>query len=343
MSIFVLGVDLGKTFCSLVGLDEAGAVVLRRTIRRSGLMKTIEKLGPKVAAMEACCGAHFVGRHCQALGIEVRLMPSLYVKPYVKTNKSDDRDAEAIAEAATRPTMRFVPLKSQEQLDLQSVHRLRDRLVGERTGLINQLRAFLFERGISVPKKKASLAQYMNEVEAGVAPDGISDLVLSVLLDMWRDWQRLDERIAEAEAIIHKACRSDERMKQLLTVPGIGPLTASALVAAIGDGSAFGKGRDLSAWLGLVPRQSSTGGRTKMLGISKRGNVYLRKLFIHGARSVLRTSPAPLRPWLEGLRDRMHVNKVVTALANRLARIAWAILSSGQPFAVKQTRGAVAA
>jgi hypothetical protein len=149
MSIFVLGVDLGKTFCSLVGLDEEGAVMLRRTIRRSGLMKTVDKLAPKVIAMEACCGAHFVGRQCQALGIEVRLMPSVYVKPYVKSNKSDDRDAEAIAEAATRPTMRFVPVKSQEQLDLQSVHRLRDRLVGERTGLINQLRAFLFERGIS--------------------------------------------------------------------------------------------------------------------------------------------------------------------------------------------------
>lgn len=343
MSIFVLGVDLGKTFCSLVGLDEAGAVVLRRTIRRSGLMKTIEKLGPKVIAMEACCGAHFVGRQCQALGIEARLMPSVYVKPYVKTNKSDDRDAEAIAEAATRPTMRFVPLKSQEQLDLQSVHRLRERLVGERTGLINQLRAFLFERGISVPTKKVSLARYMGELEAGVTPEGISDLVLSVLLDMWRDWQRLDARIAEAEAIIHKACRSDERMKQLITVPGIGPLTASALVAAIGDGSAFAKGRDLSAWLGLVPRQSSTGGRTRLLGISKRGNVYLRRLFMHGARSVLRTSPAPLQTWLEGLRGRMHVNKVVAALANRLARIAWAILNSGQPFAARQPKAAATA
>lgn len=343
MSIFVLGVDLGKTFCSLVGLDEEGAVVLRRTIRRSGLLKTIEKLEPKVAAMEACCGAHFFGRQCQALGIEVRLMPSVYVKPYVKTNKSDDRDAEAIAEAATRPTMRFVPLKSQEQLDLQSVHRLRDRLVGERTGLINQLRAFLFERGISIPKKKASLAHYMGEIEAGVAPEGISNLVRSVLLDMWRDWQRLDERIAHAEGIIAQACRNDERMKQLMTVPGIGPLTASALVAAIGDGSAFAKGRDLSAWLGLVPRQSSTGGRTRLLGISKRGNVYLRKLFMHGARSVLRTSPAPLQAWLEGLRGRMHVNKVVAALANRLARIAWAILNSGQPFAARQPRAAATA
>lgn len=183
----------------------------------------------------------------------------------------------------------------------------------------------------------------MGEIEAGVAPEGISNLVRSVLLDMWRDWQRLDERIAQSEATIAQACRNDERMKQLMTVPGIGPLTASALVAAIGDGSAFAKGRDLSAWLGLVPRQSSTGGRTRLLGLSKRGNVYLRKLFMHGARSVLRTSPAPLQAWLEGLRGRMHVNKVVAALANRLARIAWAILNSGQPFAARQPRAAATA
>lgn len=177
----------------------------------------------------------------------------------------------------------------------------------------------------------------MGKIEAGVAPAGISNLVRSVLLDMWRDWQRLNTRIVEAEAIIDKACRNDERMKRLMTAPGIGPLTASALVAAIGDGKAFEKGRDLTAWLGLVPRQSGTGGRTRLLGISKRGNVYLCKLFIHGARSILRTLPSPLRPWLEGLLACMYANKVVAALANRLARIAWAVLDSGQPFAVGRT------
>ena len=300
-------------------------------------MKTIEKLAPEVVAMEACCGAHFVGRFCEALGIEVRLMPSAYVRPYVKTNKNDDRDAEAIAEAATRPTMRFVPLKSEEQLDLQSVHRLRERLVGERTALINQLRSFLFERGISIAKRKLSLRRFMAEVDGATRPAGISALVHSLLIDMWQDWQRLDARIGETEAIIAQACQQDERMRRLTSVPGIGPLTASALVAAIGEGNAFRRGRDLSAWLGLVPRQSSTGGRTRLLGISKRGNVYLRKLFIHGARALLRAARTPLRAWLERLLERMHANKAVAAMANRLARIAWAVLSSGKAFDAGRT------
>jgi transposase len=335
MQIAVLGIDLGKNSCSLAGLDNAGRVVVRRRLRRESVIKFAASLPPCIVAMEACCGAHHLGRILRSQGHEVRLMSPEYVRPYVKAQKNDDRDAEAIAEAATRPTMRFVELKSEAQLDMQTLHRARDRLVGERTALINQLRAVLLERGLVVPQGRRKLEQHL----AAVLDEGeglpLSPRVRALVADMRAEWRELDRRIGAFDDEFAARARSDEAARRLATIPGIGVLNATALLAAIGTGEAFRRGRDLAAWLGLVPRQASTGGRAKLLGISKRGNKYLRKLLIHGARSVLRPlsrSATPLGAWLRGLLARAHVNTAVVALANKLARIAWAVLSRTRTF-----------
>jgi transposase len=256
-----------------------------------------------------------------------------YVRPYVKAQKNDDRDAEAIAEAATRPTMRFVELKSEEQLDMQTLHRARDRLVGERTALINQLRAILLERGLVAPQGRRKLEQHLAAMLGEDVP--LSPRVRALVEDMRAEWRELDRRIGGFDTEFAARARSAAAARHLATIPGIGVLNATALAAAIGTGEAFGRGRDLAAWLGLVPRQATTGGKPKLLGISKRGNKYLRKLLIHGARSALPSlsrSATPLGAWLRGLLVRAHVNTAVVALANKLARIAWAVLRRGQKF-----------
>jgi transposase len=336
MQIAVLGIDLGKNSCSIVGLDVREAVVLRRRMRREGIIKLAAKLKPCVVAIEACCGAHHLGRVLRAQGHEVRLMSPEYVRPYVKSQKNDDRDAEAIAEAATRPTMRFVELKSEEQLDMQTLHRARDRLVGERTALINQLRAVLLERGIIVAQGRRKLERQLTEM--GTQVDALSQRMRMLIQDMRTQWYELDRRIAEFDKELTEWARDDEAARRLRTIPGIGVLNATALVAAIGHGESFARGRDLAAWLGLVPRQVTTGGKPRLVGISKRGNKYLRKLLIHGARAALPTlleSPTPLGGWLRALIARMHKNAAVVALANKLARIAWAVLRHGKTFSIE--------
>jgi transposase len=339
MQIAVLGIDLGKNSCSVVGLDTSGRVVLRRRLQRDGVVKLAAGLPSCLMAMEACCGAHHLGRKLRDQGHQVRLMSPEYVRPYVKAQKNDDRDAEAIAEAATRPTMRFVELKSEEQLDMQSLHRARDRLVGERTALINQLRAFLLERGITVPQGRRKLEL---SLETLLAADQalVSPRTRLLIKDLRAEWCELDRRIqAFDEEFAHQA-RTDETARLLSTIPGIGPLNATALAAAIGRAETFERGRDLAAWLGLVPKQMTTGGKPKLLGISKRGNVYLRKMLIHGARAVLPTlskSETRLGEWLRGLLARAHVNTVIVALAAKLARIVCAVLRSGQQFEIKAT------
>src|SRR5919199_1345821 len=287
MRIAVLGIDLGKNSCSVVGLDARGRVVLRRRVSRDGIVKLAAGLPRCVVAMEACCGAHHLGRVLRSRGHQVRLMPPEYVRPYAKGQKNDDRDAEAIAEAATRPTMRFVELKSEEQLDMQSLHRARDRLVGERTALINQLRAFLLERGIVVPQGRRRLEVRLEEV---LAPEQatLSPRTRLLVEDMRAQWRELDRRILAFDDEFAARARADEAARLLMTIPGIGPLNATALAAAIGRAETFGRGRDLAAWLGLAPRQATTGGRPKLLGISKRGNGYLRKMLVHGARAAVR-------------------------------------------------------
>lgn len=337
MQIAVLGIDLGKNSCSVVGLDAGGRVVLRRRLQREGVVKLAAGLPGCVMAMEACCGAHHLGRRLRDQGHQVRLMSPEYVRAYVKAQKNDDRDAEAIAEAATRPTMRFVELKSETQLDMQSLHRARDRLVGERTALINQLRAFLLERGIVVPQGRRKLESHLETLLAG-KETLLSPRTRLLIEDQRAEWRELDRRIDAFDEEFAREARADEAARLLLTIPGIGPLNATALVAAIGRAGTFGRGRDLAAWLGLVPRQMTTGGKPKLLGISKRGNGYLRKMLIHGARAALPTlcrSETPLGGWLRGLAARAHVNTVVVALAAKLARTICAVLRTGQQFVMR--------
>jgi transposase len=335
MQIAVLGIDLGKNSCSLVGLDQNGAVVMRRRMRPGSIVGFTRSLSACIVAMEACCGAHHVGRQLVAQGHAVRLMSPEYVRPYVKAQKNDDRDAEAIAEAATRPTMRFVTLKSEAQLDLQILHRARERLVGERTALINQLRAILLERGITVPQGRRKLEQYLAALPEPEDDTSVSPRVRRLIEDMRTEWQALDQRINALDAEFTTRAREDADARRLTSIPGIGVLNATALTAAIGTGETFTRGRDFAAWVGLVPRQVTTGGKPRLLGISKRGNKYLRKLLIHGARAALpalASSGTPLGHWLRALMQRVHKNVAVVALANKLARIAWAVLRRGVAF-----------
>jgi transposase len=331
MEIAVLGIDLGKNSCSVVGLDGTGRVVMRRRMQRDSVIKFASGMAPCVVAMEACCGAHHLGRIVRDHGHQVRLMSPEYVRPYVKAQKNDDRDAEAIAEAATRPTMRFVELKSAEQLDMQSLHRVRDRLVGERTALMNQLRAVLMERDITVPQGRRKLEQHLTVILDGEELR-LSPRVRSLVEDMRAEWRALDRRIEAFDDEFAALAKTDDAARRLASIPGIGVLNATALAAAVGDAASFARGRDLAAWLGLVPRQMTTGGTPRLMGISKRGNKYLRKLLVHGARAALPSlsaSTTPLGKWLRSLLERAHKNTVIVALANKLARIVWAVLRHG--------------
>lgn len=287
MDIAVLGIDLGKNSCSVVGLDGSGKVILRRRMQRKTIVALTSKLSPCIIAMEACCGAHHLGRVLSAQGHTLRLMSPEYVRPYVKAQKNDDRDAEAIAEAATRPTMRFVALKSEEQLDMQTLHRVRDRAVGDRTSLMNQLRAVLLERGVIVPQGRAKLRLRVTELLQQSAGQ-ISSRIRLLIEDMLMRWQALDERIAIFDGEFAAEAKRDEAARRLTSIPGIGALNATALVAAVGNAQTFARGRNLAAWLGLVPRQATTGGKPRLLGITKRGSKYLRKMLIQGARAAYR-------------------------------------------------------
>ena len=268
MTVMVLGIDLGKNSCSVAGLDETGRIVLRRRLTRDGVVRLGAKLPACTMAMEACCGAHHLGRVLRAQGHEVRLMSPEYVQPYVKAQKNDERDAEAIAEAATRPTMRFVELKSAAQLDDQILHRARTRLVGQRTALINQLRAVLLERGVVVAKGRRQLELRLAEMleDEGEPPATLSARIRLLIEDMRLEWAELDRRIAVLTAEFVARARTDDAACRLATIPGFGALNATALVAAIGTGATFRSARDLAAWLGLVPRQATTGGKPRLLG-----------------------------------------------------------------------------
>ena len=338
MMISVLGVDLGKNVCSVVGLDASGAVVLRRRVKRETLIGLAAKLSPCIVAMEACCGAHHLGRVFAHHGHDVRLMSPEYVRPYIKAQKNDDRDAEGIAEAATRPTMRFVELKNQDQLDMQTLHRSRDRLVAERTALINQLRAILLERGLVAPQGKRNLERFLVALMDEQGGAGLSPRMVTLVADARAQWAELDRRITAFDTEFVRWAHENEDARRLTTIPGVGVTIASALIAAVGKGETFEHGRDLAAWLGLVPQQFTTGGKPKLLGISKRGNTYLRKLLIHGARAALphvAERNTALGRWAKGLLGRAHHNVAVVAFANKLARIAWAVLRRGETFVAR--------
>lgn len=334
MTIQTIGIDLGKTTFHVVALDRAGSVVTKKRFSRSQLVIFLAKLPPCLVGMEACCGSHLIARTLQAQGHEVRLIAAQFVKPFVKSNKNDYIDAEAIAEAVQRPTMRFVPIKTEDQLDLQALHRVRDRLIARRTGVINQLRAFLLDRGLVFRPGRAYLLSQMPQILIEVE-SVLSPRMFRILRFLWNEWKILESEIQELRDEIDALAKQDSSCKRLLDVPGVGTLVATALVAAIGNGSAFAKGREFAAWLGLVPKQYSTGGKARLSGISKRGNSYLRRLFIHGARSVFLHADREkhsLGPWLRQLESRTHPNIVVVALANKLARISWAVLARGETF-----------
>jgi transposase len=328
MTIVTLGLDLGKNWIHMVGLDGDGRIVLRRRVRRDRLLAQTANMPGCLIGMEACCGAHHLGRALEAQGHRACLMPPQYVRPFVKSNKNDYRDAEANAEAVQRPTMRFVPLKREAQLDVQTIHRVRQRLVGRRTALVNQLRAILLERGITVPQRRRVLETRLPAILADEQA-GLSPRIRHLIEDMRAEWRGLDTRIIAFDAELTAMARQDDACRRLCEIPGIGALNATALVAAVGNGAVFDRGRDMAAWLGLVPREYSTGGKQHLLGISKRGNKYLRTLLIHGARAALPHLAARddvLGSWLRTLLARVHRNVAVVALANKLARIAWAVL-----------------
>jgi transposase len=334
MLIKTVGIDLGKSVCHLVGQDARGRVVLRRRLSRPGLVRLMANLDPCLVGMEGCCGAHHLARQLGAQGHTVRLMSAAYVRPYVKSQKNDTADAEACAEAVQRPGMRFVPVKTPEQLDLQAVHRVRTRLVTARTRLVNQIRAFLLERGLTVRQGLAALRRAL-PVILDDAENGLGPAIRALLRELACELRALEERIAAVTSELDRVAKDDPACQRLTTIPGLGPITATALVAAIGDGRAFKKPRDLAAWLGLVPRQHTTGGRPRLLGISKHGNGYLRRLLVEGARALQRVAQRRqdrFTPWLARLAVRAHPNIVAVALAARLARIAHAVLTRAEPY-----------
>src|SRR5712671_2691691 len=338
-TIATMGINIGKNSFHVVGLDRRGAIVLRQKWSRGQIETRLANMPPCLIGMEACVGAHHLSRKLQAHGHDARLMPAKYVRAYSKGQKNDFRDAEAIAEAVQRPTMKFVATKTADQLDLQALHRVRERLVRQRTGIINQIRAFLLERGIAVRQGLRFLRTELPGILAKRS-DVLSPRMMSIIEDLAGDWRRLEERIEGLSANITSLVEKDPACERLMTVPGIGPIISSDMVAAIGNGEVFSKGRDFAAWLGLVPRQISTGDRTILGKISKRGNRYLRVLFVQAAWVVLIRPKSwerhGLKPWLERARKRLHHNVLAIALANKLARIAWSVLARGRNFEARR-------
>ena len=334
MSIASVGIDIGKLTFHLVALDDHGKVVVKKKFSRKQLLAYTAKLSTALIGTEACSGAHFLGAALRDQGHDVRLIPAQFVKPFLKSNKNDFLDAEAIAEAVTRENMRFVAIKTDDQLDLQALHRVRDRLVQRRTAVINQIRGFLLERGITFAQGPANLRRGMPSLLED-AEQNLTPRMRHLLAHLWEEWKQLESDVARISDEIDTIAEHDPACQRLRQIPGVGPLVSTATVVAIGNGAAFRKGREFAAWLGLIPRQHSTGGKARLLGISKRGSVYLRRMFIHGARAVLlivKYDTGRLGQWARQLALRAPRNKVIVAVANKLARIAWAVLSSGNEY-----------
>ena len=330
MNVTTIGIDLAKNLFQVHGVDNHGKKLFNRQLRRDQMLTFFVKLQPCLIGMEACSGAHYWARKLQAQGHTVRLMPAQFVKPYVKTNKNDAADAEAICEAVRRPTMRFVPIKDPEQQAVLSVHRARQAMVKARTAQANQIRGLLAEFGIvlpqgikQIPKRVPALLEQAHDELPGALP--------ALVLGLLEHLKHLDRLVQELENQIKLWHRQSELSRRLEKVPGIGPLTASALLASVADARQFKNARQMAAWLGLVPAQHSSGGKSQLLGISKRGDPYLRTLLVHGARAVIRQATALSRQrpddWLQRLLARRNKNVATVALANRNARIVWALLA----------------
>lgn len=336
MEISVLGIDLAKTVFQLHGVNRSGKVVLRKKLSRGQLLEFVANLPRCLIGMEACGGANYWAREFRKFGHDVKLIAPQFVKPYVKSNKNDVADAEAICEAVSRPNMRFVPIKQVEQQDIQSLHRVRERLVKTRTALSNETRGLLQEYGIILPKQVSQLRMKLPLIIES-ADNQLTTMGRDLLRNLLEELQRIDYLVSEYDKKIKAIHDAHPVCKRLSKIPGVGPITATALIASVSDPGAFRNGRELAAWLGLVPRQSSSGGKEKLLGISKRGDVYIRKLLIHGARSALY--------WIEGKEDRRSIwvkkiiekrgmNRAAVALANKNARTIWVLMARGEEYRV---------
>jgi transposase len=323
----MIGVDLAKNIMQLHAVDARGRVVFRKRLARNKLLDFLAGIPACIVAMEACSGAHYWGREIALRGHCVRLVSPQYVKPFVKTNKNDARDAEAICEAASRPSMRFVPLKTAEQLDLQAMHRIRSGCIKRRTALGNEIRGHLAEYGLVLPTGLAKLRAglpHLLETEAGLtlqARDCLSDLFAELIA--------LDERVAKYDRRLLEFAKNDEDCRRLMTIPGIGVITATIIRAVAGDGRQFANGRHFAAWLGLVPRQHSSGGRERLGRISKRGDRYVRTQLVQGAHNIVRRAADD---WLAGVRERRGYNRACVAQANKTARVAWAVLTKKEAY-----------
>ena len=332
--ITTIGVDLAKNVIQVHGVDQWGKAVLKKQLARRRFVEFFANLAPCMVGMEACGSSHHWARQLEKLGHQVRLMAPQFVKPYVKTNKNDAADAEAICEAVSRPSMRFVPIKSGEQQAVLALHRARAGFVKARTAQANQIRGLLGEYGLIIPQGIRHITKRL----PAILEDGENELpgvFRALLLRLGEHFKALDRQVAELEVQIQAWHRENEASRRLAKVPGIGPLTASALVATVGDAKGFHNARQLAAWLGLVPRQHSSGGKALLLGISKRGDSYLRTLLIHGARSVVRVAERKAGDsptWLTHLIARRHKNVAAVALANKNARIVWALLAHDRDY-----------
>lgn len=334
MTMVTVGLDIAKQVFQVHGVDRSGKVVMRKRLRRAEVARFFAEIEPCLIGLEASGGAHYWCRVLSRLGHTARLIAPQFVKPYVKSQKNDANDAEAICEAVSRPSMRFVPAKSVEQQDLQCLHRVRSRLIGCRTQLVNQIRGLLAEYGIVLPQHVAQLRRHL----PSLLEDDNNELTRStryLFHSLYEELMELETRIAAADERIDRAFRENAECQRIAAVEGIGPVTATAVVAAISDGRAFRNGRQFAAWLGLVPRQHSSGGKARLLGISKRGDPYLRTLLVHGARSVVYR--AKLKNdrrscWINDKQQRLGTARACVAVANKNARIIWSLMAKQQVY-----------
>jgi len=327
----LVAIDLAKKIFHLVGADTTGKILWRKRLTRHTLLPFITPLPPVTIGLEACGGAHYWARKFHQPGHTVKLMAPQFVKPYVKSNKNDMRDAEAIAEAVTRPTLRFVPTKDVDQQDIQALHRVRERLIGERTALVNEVHGLMHEDGLGLPKGVAQFRQAVVD-KLGSEQEQLTALSQEMFWKLVEEFVALEQQRAYYQEQLEALATTHPECQRLMTIPGIGPITATALVAAVGDMGVCKNGRQLAAWLGLVPRQHSTGGQTRLWGISKRGDSYVRKLLIHGARATLRwvqLKTDDRSRWMRRLLERCGWNRTAVAVANKNARIVWALLCRG--------------
>src|SRR6202050_3598381 len=333
-SITTIGLDIAKSVFQVHGVDASGQVVVRRQLKRRHVLAFFEKLPPCLIGIEACASSHHWSRELQALGHTVRLMPPAYVKPYVKRQKNDMADAETICEAVTRTNMRFVPIKTTEQQSVLMLHRTRHLLIRQQTAVINAIRAHLAEFGIVAPVGRRRVEELLNVV-ADPNDERVPEIARACLLALGAQLRRIKEQILEFDRLIRAGHRSNEMSMRLEEAPGIGPVLATALVATVGDPKSFRSGRNFSAWIGIVPKQHSSGGKNRLGNISKQGDRYLRGLFVAGALAVIRYAKihgTKHRPWLTALLAGRATKVAAIALANKIARMAWAMMAKGERY-----------